>query len=64
MIWIELVCDGCNDNPWGEYYRKGSVARIKANAKANGWKTINGKIYCPECQARMRAKKTDMKNER
>ncbi len=50
MIWIEIVCDGCNENPWGESYRKGSVQRMKEYAKQNGWKTIKGKIYCPNCQ--------------
>lgn len=36
MIWIEIVCDGCSNNPWGESYRKGSVQRIKAIAKQYG----------------------------
>lgn len=59
MIWIEIVCDGCNDNPWGEFYRKGSVQRIKASAKSNGWKVIKGKLYCPNCQIRLKANKSE-----
>lgn len=56
MIWIEIVCDGCNYNPFGEFYRKGSIQRIKATAKSAGWKTIKGNIYCPKCQERMKKK--------
>lgn len=55
MVWIEIVCDGCYDNPIGETYKK-SVSTIKKKAKENGWKTINGKIYCPKCQERMKKK--------
>jgi len=54
MVWIEMVCDGCNENPFGEEYMSNSVSRIKKEAKEAGWKTINGKIYCPECQERMK----------
>ena len=54
MIWIEIVCDGCNDNPWGERYRKGSLTRLKQNVKHDGWKTIKGKIYCPKCIQRIK----------
>ena len=50
MIWIEMVCDGCNANPYGETYRKGAAQMIKDQAKQGGWKTIKGKIYCPDCQ--------------
>jgi hypothetical protein len=49
-----MVCDGCNENPFGEEYMSNSVSRIKKEAKEAGWKTINGKIYCPECQERMK----------
>jgi len=55
MIWIEVVCDSCNDNPWGESYKKGSVQRIKAKVKQEGWKTVKGKIYCPDCQLKLKA---------
>ena len=61
MIWIEIVCDGCNYNPWGEHYRRGSIAQLNAKAKECGWKITNGKIYCPECQERMRAKNIDIR---
>lgn len=54
MIWVEIVCDGCNFNPFGEEYRSTSVSRIKKKAKEAGWKTIDGKIYCPECKEKMR----------
>lgn len=57
MIWIEIVCDGCNDNPFGESYRKGSLTRLKQWAKQNGWKIIKGKIYCPNCQSKLKANK-------
>ncbi len=63
MFWIELMCDGCNDNPWGERYRKGSVNRLKTNAKADGWKTIKGKLYCPKCQQRLKAKRLKANKE-
>ena len=56
MIWIEIVCDECNRVQCGEYYREGSVTRIKADAKANGWKTINGKMYCPNCFEKLKEK--------
>ncbi len=56
MVWIEMVCDGCNYNPYGEPYEKGSLKRIKAEAKQNGWKTIKGKIYCPKCQQVLKAR--------
>lgn len=49
MIWIEMVCDRCMNNPFGERYKKGSVERLKRYAKQDGWKTVNGKIYCPNC---------------
>lgn len=51
MVWIEIVCDRCNDAPWGESYRRGSVQRLKEITKQCGWKTIKGKLYCPNCQA-------------
>ena len=57
MIWIEIVCDGCNNNPFGEFYRKGSIQRIKALAKSDGWKVIKGRMYCPKCQEIMKKKK-------
>ena len=50
MIWIEVVCDGCSNNPCGESYQKGSITRLKKEVKTYGWKTIKGKIYCPDCQ--------------
>jgi hypothetical protein len=40
MIWIEVVCDGCNNNPFGETYRSNSASRIKKEAREAGWKTI------------------------
>ena len=55
MVWIEIVCDGCSHSPCGESYRKGSLKRIKAEAKEYGWKTIKGKIYCPKCQKILKA---------
>ena len=61
MIWIEIVCDGCNDNPFGEFYRKGSIQRIKAIAKSDGWKIIKGNIYCPKCQEKKKAESEDEK---
>lgn len=54
MIWVELVCDGCCDHPFGEQYISNSVSRLKCRAKEAGWKIINKKIYCPECQKRMK----------
>jgi hypothetical protein len=57
MIWIEVVCDGCNNNLFGETYRSNSVSRIKKEAREAGWKTIKGKIYCTECQERMKSNK-------
>ncbi len=54
MIWIELVCDGCNASPYGEIYGKGVVQMIKDWAKQDGWKTIKGKVYCPTCQQRLK----------
>lgn len=57
MVWIELVCDGCNDNPFGERYRKGSLAKLKQEAKCSGWKITKGKIYCDECIKRGMADK-------
>ena len=56
MIWIEIVCDSCCDNPFGETYRSNSVSTLKKKAKESGWKTINGKIYCNKCQERMKKK--------
>ena len=53
MIWIEVVCDGCCDNTFGETYRSNSVSKLKKEVKEAGWKTINGKIYCPKCQERL-----------
>lgn len=55
MIYIEIVCDGCTRTPWGESYGKGSLKRLKAYAKQDGWKTIKGKIYCPRCQQILKA---------
>ena len=54
MVWVEIVCDGCSSNPFGEIYMSNSVSKIKKKAKEAGWKTIDGKIYCPECQERMK----------
>ena len=54
MVWIEIVCDGCNDSPFGESYKSNSVSRLKKAAKDAGWRTINGKIYCPECQNKVK----------
>lgn len=63
MIWVEIVCDGCNDNPLGEFYRKGSIQRIKANAKSDGWKFIKGGMYCPKCQEKMKRQKGEVQTE-
>lgn len=54
MVWVEIVCDSCSNNPFGEIYMSNSVSKIKKKTKEAGWKTINGKIYCPECQERMK----------
>ena len=54
MIWVEIVCDGCCDNPYGETYISNSVSRLKKKAKEAGWKTIKGKMYCPRCQERLK----------
>lgn len=54
MIYIEIVCDGCCYNPFGNEYTQGSVSKLKKEAKEAGWKTIKGKIYCPKCQERMK----------
>ena len=54
MIWIEMVCDGCQ-SPCGESYRKGSLKRIKAEAKGYGWKTIKGKMYFPDVKKILKA---------
>ena len=59
MIWIEIVCDACNDILCGESYRKGSVQRIKEDAKRCGWKTIKGELYCPCCQRRLKTESED-----
>ena len=56
MIWVEIVCDGCNNNPCGEAYRKGSITRLKEEVKTYGWKTVKGKIYCLDCQKELRNK--------
>lgn len=63
MIWIEIVCDCCSCNPLGEWYRKGSVARLKQLEKQYGWKTIKGKIYCPDCQLKLKADKESKEEE-
>ena len=62
MIWIEMVCDGCQ-SPCGESYRKGSLKRIKAEAKGYGWKTIKGKMYCPRCQKNFKSNGKSEKDE-
>ena len=49
MIWIEIICDGCNCNPEGEFYSSGSVTRLKKKVKALGWKMKYGRYYCPDC---------------
>lgn len=56
MIWIEIVCDGCMYTPFGESYRKGSVSKLKKDAKNANWKEVDGKIYCPECYKKMKRK--------
>ncbi len=60
MIWIELVCDGCSYNPFGSRYRRDSVKDLKMRAKLAGWKVINGSLYCPKCQQKI---KEAMRNE-
>lgn len=54
MVWVEIVCDGCNNSPYGETYMQGSDKRLKDMAKREGWKTIKGKIYCTECQLKLK----------
>lgn len=58
MIWVEIVCDGCYDNPYGNTYSRDSVSRLKKKVKEAGWKTIKGEIFCPKCQERMKNKET------
>ena len=54
MVWIEMVCDCCNDTCGGRSYKNGAIANLRIEAKKLGWKTIKGKTYCPLCQERMR----------
>lgn len=54
MIWVEIVCDGCSTDPFGEMYTSNSISKMKKKTKEAGWKTINEKIYCPECQEKMK----------
>jgi len=56
MIWIEMVCDKCSWINFGGIYKRGSVSEIKKKAKESGWKTINGKNYCPKCAEEIKKK--------
>jgi predicted nucleic acid-binding Zn ribbon protein len=58
MIWIgiEIVCDKCSWSNFGGIYKRDSVSEIKKKAKESGWKTINGKNYCPECAEEIKKK--------
>lgn len=49
MIRVEIICDGCYNSPWAENYKEGCITWIKAKAKENGWKIVNGQTYCPKC---------------
>lgn len=54
MVWIEMVCDSCYTTRGGRPYKSGAITNLKVQAKKFGWKTIEGKMYCPECQQKMR----------
>ena len=55
MIWIEIVCDSCCDNTFGQIYTSNAVSKLKKAVKEAGWKTINGKVYCTKCQEKMKS---------
>ncbi len=59
MIWIEIVCDKCSWSNFGHIYKSNSVSEIKKKAKESGWKTMNGKNYCPECAEEIKKKGND-----
>lgn len=33
MIWVEIVCDGCSTDPFGEMYTSNSISKMKKKQK-------------------------------
>ena len=62
MVWVEIVCDSCCDNTYGESYRQGSIKKLKDMAKENGWKITKGKAYCPKCQLKLSKSAKEISN--
>ena len=55
-VWCEILCDNCNKNAFGAFYRKGIIKQMRNKAKENGWKIVGEATICPDClkQARKR----------
>lgn len=54
MIWISSVCEKCYSVCTGMEYTLGSIETLKARTIKRDWKILDGKLYCPKCQERLK----------